>query len=93
MTYEEEVAVLRDEINMLDVEIVNRLAQRVKVASKIGEVKKKYRKTVVDKNRESSVYAGVRKLAQQCSIDPVRVEQIYREVINLCTDVQMEGMS
>jgi chorismate mutase len=93
MTYEEEVAELRDEINMLDVEIVNRLARRVKVASKIGEVKRKYGKPVEDKNRESSVFARVRKQAQQCSIDSECVEQIFREVIKFCTDIQWEGMS
>ena len=93
MAYEEEVAELRDEINMLDVEIVNRLARRVKVASKIGKVKRKYGKTVVDKNRESCVYTRVRELAQQYSIDPDCVEQIYREVIKFCTNVQWEEKS
>ena len=93
MAYEEEVTELREEINMLDVEIVNRLARRVKVASKIGKVKKKYGKNVIDKNRESYVYARVRKLAQQCSIDPECVEQIYREVIKFCTNVQWEEKS
>ena len=90
MTYEAEIGELREEINRLNVEIVERLAQRVEVAQKIGDVKRRHGKPVVDRSREAMVYEQIRDLATRFNIDPAGVERVFREVIRLCTEAQLE---
>jgi chorismate mutase len=88
MTYEAEIGKLREEINRLNVEIVERLAQRVEVAKRIGEVKRRHEKPVVDRSREARVYDQIRELAMGFEVDPDGVERVFREVVRLCTEAQ-----
>jgi chorismate mutase len=90
VTYEEEVRPLRDEINKLNVEIVERLADRVRVAMEIGAVKHRYGRPIVDRSREARVYQQVRALAEEAGIDPGSVENVFREIIELCTQAERE---
>ena len=90
MTYEEEIAPLRDEINRLNAEIVERLAERVRVAIEIGDVKHRHGKPVVDLSREEKVLIQARTLAENARIDPVGVERVFREIIALCTQAELE---
>ena len=88
MTYEAEVGKLREEINRLNVEIVEKLARRVEVAMRIGEVKRRHGKPVVDRSREARVYDQIRGLARGFDVDPEGVERVFREVVRLCTEAQ-----
>jgi chorismate mutase len=90
MTYEEEIGPLREEIDGLNREIVGLLAQRVDVALRIGEVKTRHERPVVDRSREALVYERVRGLANDVGLDPDGVERVFREIIALCTRVQQE---
>jgi chorismate mutase len=90
MTYEEEIAPLRDEINRLNGEIVEKLAERVSVATEIGDVKHRYGKPIVDLGREEKVLNQARALAEDARIDPVGVERVFREIIALCTQAELE---
>lgn len=89
-TYEEEIRELRIEINRLNVEIVEKLSERVDIALRIGEVKKKHGRPVVDKDREAKVYMQVRVLASDHKIDPGGVEKVFKEIIRLCTEAELE---
>ena len=90
MTYEEEIGPLREEIDRLNMEIVRLLARRVDVALRIGEVKMRHGRPVVDKSREALVYERVRGLAEGIGLNPDDVERVFREIIALCTQVQQE---
>jgi chorismate mutase len=90
MTYEEEIVPLRDEINRLNAEIVERLAERVRVAIEIGYVKHRHGKSVVDLGREEKVLNQARALAEEARIDLVGVEKVFREIIALCTQAELE---
>lgn len=89
-SYKEEIGELRQEINRLNVEIVERLSERVSVALRIGEVKKRHGRPIVDRSREAKVYRQVRSLALRCSLDPDGVELVFREIIRLCTKAEQE---
>ena len=89
-SYEEEIGELRKEINRLNAEIVKKLSERVDVALRIGEVKKKHGRPIVDKDREAKVYEQVRKLASDHKIDPRGVEKVFREIIRLCTEAELQ---
>jgi chorismate mutase len=90
MTYDEEIGHLRDEINRLNVEIVERLADRVRVAMEIGAVKHRHGRSIVDRSREVRVYQQVRTLAEEAGIDSEGVESVFMEIIALCTRAERE---
>lgn len=90
-SYEEEIEGLRREINRLNAEIVEKLAERVEVALRIGEVKRRHGRPIVDMSRESKVYQHVQELAQGKGIDSEGVVRVFREVIRLCTEAELEG--
>jgi chorismate mutase len=83
-----DVKALRREIDGIDEQIVLFLADRVRVCVAIGSAKKTNGLPVHDAQRESEVYARVSKLAAKLSLDPVQVELIYREIVNMCSSVQ-----
>ncbi|RLI09133.1 chorismate mutase [Candidatus Bathyarchaeota archaeon] len=91
MTYEEEIGEFRREINRLNEEIVEKLARRVEVAVKIGAVKRRHGRPIVDRSREARVYQQIRGLAERRHLDPDGVERVFREIIRLCTEAQTEG--
>jgi len=91
MPYEDEIAELREEINGLNAEIVEKLAQRVEVARGIGEVKKRHGLPIVDAAREERVLEHVKELAVAHGIDADGAGRVFREIINLCTEAQLEG--
>ena len=91
MTYKKEIGELRRTIDRLNEELIGKLSERVDVASKIGTVKKRHGKPVIDRKREDEVYDQVRKLALVRNLDPEGVERVFREIIRLCTDVEMEA--
>jgi len=88
MRFEDEIGELRVEINRLNGEIVEKLAERVDVAIRIGAVKKKYGRPIVDKSREGKVYEQIRRLAMKRGLDDEGVERVFREIIKLCTEAQ-----
>lgn len=91
MTYKKEIEELRRTIDRLNEELIGKISERVEVAAKIGTVKKRHRQPVIDKKREEEVYDQVRKLAMVRNLDPEGMERVFREIIRLCTDVEMEA--
>ena len=88
MTYEEEIAPNRVEINRLNAEIMKRLVERVEVARAIAEVKRRYGVPVVDHMRERVVLEQVRTQASGLGIDPDGAERIFRAIIDLCVEAE-----
>ncbi len=88
MTYDEEIAPLRAEINRLNAEIMGRLAERVKVAVAIAEVKRRHGKPVVDPARERAVLDKARADAEARGVDPDGAERVFRAIIDLCVEAE-----
>ena len=86
MTYEDEIAELRNEINRLNVEIIEKIVKRVGVANEIAIIKRRYGKPVVDKQREKAVLDQVRLLAAEKGVDPGSAERVFAEIIRLCVE-------
>ncbi len=89
MNYEEEIESLRKKINRLNEEIIEKLVQRVEVSIEIGNVKRKYGRPIVDRKRERAVYKQIRALAERQNIDAEGVEQVFKEIVSLCTKAQL----
>ena len=90
MSDENEIEELRKEINRLNTEIVEKLAQRVEVAKEIGAVKKRRGLPIVDRGRETRVIEQVKGLAPPLGLDADGAERVFREIIRLCTDAEKE---
>ena len=90
MSYNEEIDQLRDEINRLNEEILEKIRERVEVALSIGEVKKRHGMPVVNSAREEVVLNHVKVLAADRGLDPEAVRRVFREIIDLCVKAEEE---
>ncbi len=85
MTYEEEVANPRREIDRLSEEILAKIAERVHVAMRIGEIKRKYGKPIYDQTREQVVLTSVRIRAAELGLDPEAAARVFEQIVRLTT--------
>ena len=88
MTYEEEIAGYRKEINRLNGELLEKLGERVEVAKVIAEVKRRHGKPRVDSARERAVLDQVRAQAVAYGIEPDGTERVFRAIIDLCVQAE-----
>jgi chorismate mutase/prephenate dehydratase len=79
---------LRREIDELDEQILRFLADRVKVCEAIGSAKKTRGLPVRDLEREKEIYKRVREQAANLGLNPIQVETVYHEIVNMCSAVQ-----
>jgi chorismate mutase/prephenate dehydratase len=79
---------MRKNIDIIDSEIVSLLAERLKIAHKIGLEKKKSGKGVEDSAREAEVIKNVRTLAQKKGISSEEVERLYNSILRTTKNVQ-----
>ena len=84
----DDIETLREKVNAVDDQILRDLAQRIKICRAIGELKKQQSKPVHDISRETEVFRRVRDRAELLKLDPVSVERLYREIVNMCSSVQ-----
>ena len=90
MSYTEEMGPLRNEINRLNEEILEKIRERVRVALRIGEVKKRHGVPVVDRAREEVVLNHVESLAADHGLNPEGLRRVFREIIDLCVKAEEE---
>jgi len=88
VSYEKEIAPLRIEIDRLNDEILDKLRERVEVALRIAEVKKRHGMPIVDSSREEKVLDHVGGLAADRGLDPEAVRWVFREIIDLCVEAE-----
>ena len=88
MSYEQEIGELRKEIDRLNIEIIDRIKERIEVAIQIGAVKHRYGMPIIDSEREKIVYERARTLAEQRSINPDAIERIFKEIVSMCVTAE-----
>jgi chorismate mutase len=79
---------LRRQIDDIDGHILLFLAERVKICEAIGSAKKMQRLPIRDTAREKEVYGRAREQAAKLGLDLIKVEAVYREIVNMCSSVQ-----
>jgi len=84
----ETVKRLRKRIDEVDEQILRFLSERAKICELMGSVKKDHGMPIKDAYRENEVYGHVREKAVEFALDPVQVELVYRQIINMCNAVQ-----
>jgi chorismate mutase len=84
----DEIQQLRKKVDDVDELILNALNERTKICKAIGLAKKKKGMPVRDPSRENEVYQRVKKKAVEFHLNPLQVEAVYREIVNICSAVQ-----
>ena len=79
---------LRKQIDELDEQILLALSERVEICRSIGLVKEKHGISIQDFPREKDVYTHIREKATELNLDPINMEAIYRQIVNMCSNVQ-----
>jgi chorismate mutase len=83
-----ELKQLRGKIDEIDVQLLHFLAERAKICEAIGNAKKAQGLPIRDSARETEVFRRVREQAAKFGLNPVQVEAVYREIVNMCSSVQ-----
>ena len=84
----DEIEKLRKKVDEIDEQLISALCERAKACKAIGLVKKKKGVPVRDISREDEVYKRVKQKAIEFHLDPVQVEAVYREIVNMCSAIQ-----
>ena len=79
---------LRGRIDEVDSKILRLLAKRAQVCEAIGVEKKAKGLPIKDAAREAEVYRCIREEAAKLGLNPIQVEAVYREIVNMCSSVQ-----
>jgi chorismate mutase len=83
-----DIAQLRNQVDVVDDQILNALCERIKICKAIGGAKKKQGLPVKDSDRENAVYSRIKEKAVKLGLDSRQVEAVYREIVNMCSAVQ-----
>jgi chorismate mutase/prephenate dehydratase len=81
---------LRKKIDKLDAEIVQLIAERIRVAEDVGTTKRKQGQALKDVGREANVLEHVRNIARQENISEEAIASIYRQV--MASSLSVEGV-
>ena len=84
----EDIAKLRKRIDKVDEQILHSLSDRIKICRSIGLLKKKQGLSIKDQQRETDLCEKITKRAVELNLDPARVEEIYRQIVEMCISVQ-----
>jgi chorismate mutase / prephenate dehydrogenase len=79
---------LRDRIRQLDLELVERTAERVKLARQLGALKRELRLPTVDYAQERMVLDRARELARERGLDPRVAEEFFASLIRASVTAQ-----
>jgi chorismate mutase / prephenate dehydrogenase len=81
---------LRDRIARLDREILQRAAERVALARRVGEIKRKGKLPTVDYAQERFVLGRAREMAEEHRLDPAVAEDLMARLIRASVTAQDE---
>jgi chorismate mutase len=84
----DEIQQLRKKVNEIDEQIILAMYERAKTCAAIGLIKKKKGLPIRDVTREKAVFKRVKEKAVEFHLDPLQVEAVYREIVNMCTAIQ-----
>jgi chorismate mutase len=84
----DELEQYRKQVDRVDALILKALAERAKICVVIGKVKKKRGMSIRDVSRENDVYKSVKEKSVEFGLNPVQVEAVFREIVNMCSAVQ-----
>lgn len=83
------VVPLRDRIESLDRDIVDRIAERVALAEQIGRAKREHGLPTLDPGREAAVIRRATDMARDAGVEEEAVRDIFWHLVGLCRRAQL----
>ena len=80
MKAKEEIEILRERIDMIDIEIVDKLAERMRISEKIGRYKKEHNMAIHQEDRFAKVIENITKEANKKKISAEFICAIYKRI-------------
>ncbi len=81
---------LRNEIDMIDDQLLEILSRRMKVVEQIGEMKKKFNITILQAERSRHVFADRMRKGTQLNMNPEFLKEILKAIHNEAIRIQFE---
>lgn len=86
----ERIAQLRDALERIDGVLLTQLAERVRLARRIGTVKRTGGEPALDPAREAAVLRRMAASARELGLPAEPVRDIFWRIIDLCRDTQRD---
>ena len=90
--FRESLSRLREQIDVIDENLIRELAARMKVSAHIGEVKKAHNVAIIQAGRWEQVLAKADALAAQYGLDPKFVKAVFEAIHEASVDEQNKTM-
>jgi chorismate mutase len=85
------LAALRDRIEAIDAQLVALVAERQRIAARVGEVKRAGGQPVLDPAREAAVLRRVTGIAREHAVDEDDARELWRKLLAMARRVQAAG--
>ncbi|HSH45941.1 MAG TPA: chorismate mutase [Longimicrobiales bacterium] len=82
---------LRSRIGEVDRELVELLAERVRLAREIGDLKRNGERATLDPAREAAVIRTATQAGREAGLDPEDTRELLWTVIGICRRAQLSG--
>lgn len=79
---------LRKKIDEVDTGIVRLIAERIRLASRTGRIKRKQGRQIEDRQREEKILEHIRDLARVEGVSRADMEGIYRQIFVATKNIQ-----
>jgi chorismate mutase/prephenate dehydrogenase len=79
--FDDKLALLRDEIDDIDSDLVKLLSRRLAVTAKVGELKSSVGMPIYDPTREASLFEKRRQQASDAGLSPELIEDVLRRLM------------
>ena len=79
---------LRKQVDQLDENIIDLIAERMSVTREIGKEKRESGKPIEDKSREQKVLERIKKLAREKDVNPEEMEKVYLRIFATSKEAQ-----
>jgi chorismate mutase len=88
MPDQKNIAGLREQINQLDEQIIDLLSERLRLTRKIGVIKDKINKSIIDKDREVDLNARIEKICRHKGLDSSFISNLWQLILQESYRVQ-----
>lgn len=92
-TFKDTLSILREQIDQLDDEIMQKLAARMKISEKIGQYKKENNVTILQVNRWEEIIQTRISLAKAMGLDPAFTSELLKLIHHESIQVQTKIMN
>lgn len=81
---------LRKELDLIDREVLSLIGNRIRIAKKIGEIKKETKIAITDKKREKEIINNLTRMAKKYKIEKQLIKKIWKIFFKLSYKAEEE---